>query len=140
MNKYNLPEGIWNRIKNNYTGEDLDKLMKLFKIESKYKNKKIFIDGIKFDSIREGNRWCELKILERAGKISDIELQPIFIICPSVIWNGRKLAARKYIADFMYTENNKKVVEDSKGAITKIYSLKRSLFLTQYPQYIFRES
>ena len=112
----------------------------IIKKPNKYRNKKITIDGIKFDSIKEGNRWCELKILEKAGEISEIVLQPSFDICPQVRWNGKTLRKRVYVSDFMYTENGKKVVEDSKGYRNKIYLLKRSLFLSQYPQYVFRET
>lgn len=112
----------------------------LYPKTNKYRNKKITIDGHTFPSMKEANRYCELKILEKAGKISELELQPVFIICPAVKWNGKKLTARKYISDFMYTENGKKVVEDSKGFRNKTYLLKRSLFLTQYPEYVFKES
>lgn len=107
--------------------------------KNKYRNKNITIDGHTFPSLKEANRYCELKILLKAGEISDLTLQPSFDICPQVKWNGRTLRKRIYIADFMYIENGKKVVEDSKGAITKIYSLKRSLFLSHYPEYNFRE-
>ena len=108
--------------------------------QNKYKNKKVTIDGYIFDSIKEGNHFCELKIRLLAGEIFDLILQPSFIICPSVRWNGRKLAARKYIADFQYDENGKTVVEDCKGYVNQLYSLKRSLFLSKYPQYLFRET
>ena len=107
---------------------------------NKYFNKKVTIDGHTFDSMKEANRYCELQILEKAGKISEIELQPSFDICPQVRWNGRTLRKLRYISDFMYTEDGKKIVEDCKGFRNKVYLLKRSLFLTQYPQYLFRES
>lgn len=113
----------------------LDELKKI----NKYRNQYITIDDHTFPSKKEANRYSELKILERVGKISKLELQPSFDICPQVKWNGRTLRKRVYIADFMYIENGKKVVEDAKGVITKIYSLKRSLFLSQYPEFDFRE-
>ena len=142
MNKYDIPEGILNRIKNNYTEEDLEKMQKLSKKQNKYRNKKITIDGHTFPSIKEGNRYCELKILLKAGEISELILQPSFIICPSVVWNGRKICTKKYIADFQYCVDglkSLKVVEDVKGKRTVVYMLKRSLFLSQYPEYDFRE-
>lgn len=108
----------------------------------KYRNKKITIDGHTFPSIKEGNRYCELKILLKAGEISELILQPSFIICPAVIWNGKKLSTRKYIADFQYCVDglkSLKVIEDVKGKRTAVYMLKRSLFLSQYPEYDFRE-
>lgn len=105
----------------------------------KYRNTPTVVDNIRFQSKRESVRYSELKILERAGVISDLTLQPSFDICPSVKWNGKTLRKLRYIADFQYTENNKIVVEDSKGYRTKSYIIKRSLFLTQYPEYLFRE-
>jgi len=109
---------------------------------NKYRNKNITIDGHTFPSIKEANRYCELKILEKAGEIVDLILQPSFVICPAVEWNGRKLRARKYIADFQYSIGglkSLKIVEDAKGMRTAMYILKRSLFLSQYPEYDFRE-
>ncbi len=108
-------------------------------IYNKYRNKKTIVDGIKFDSIREGNRYCQLKILEKAGYISNLELQPAFDICPAVQWNGKILRKRVYKADFKYVEKGITIVEDVKGMRTKTYILKRSLFLTQYPEYNFKE-
>jgi len=107
--------------------------------KSKYNNIKTVVDNTKFDSKKEANYYSELKIMENVGLITDLVLQPKFEICPSVKWNGKKLAARRYIADFMYIENGKKIVVDVKGVRTSVYSLKRSLFLTQYPEYKFKE-
>lgn len=50
---------------------------------SKFGNKKYSIDGIKFDSKKESQRYCELKMLERAGQISDLQLQVEFILIPA---------------------------------------------------------
>lgn len=47
---------------------------------NKYGNIKTVIDGIKFDSKRESERYLELKLLEKAGEISDLKLQPRFIL------------------------------------------------------------
>ena len=109
--------------------------------KSKYNNIKTVVDGYKFDSIKEANYYIGLKAMEKVGLITDLVLQPKFEICPSVRWNGKKLAARKYIADFIYWDRFllKPVVIDVKGMRTSVYSLKRSLFLTQYPEYEFRE-
>ncbi len=106
---------------------------------NKYRNKKTVIDGITFDSKKERNRYLELKILQRAGKISGLELQPKFEIVPKV----GKYRARFYIADFLYRVNGNVIVEDVKSAITKknpVYTLKRQLFLHRYGRkYIFLE-
>lgn len=87
------------------------------------------IDNITFASQREANRYCELKLLLRAGKIEGLELQPKF---PIEI-RGQKVCT--YIADFRYWErqpsagkvNLKLHVEDAKGFRTPTYKLKKRL-------------
>ena len=103
---------------------------------SKYRSKKIIIDGISFDSKREGNRYLELKLLERAGKIKDLKLQQQFELQPSFKKNGKTIRAITYVADFTYYDFEKKqnVVEDVKGFKTDVYMLKRKLFEFQYPE------
>ena len=93
---------------------------------SKYGNvKTVTTDGIKHDSIKEANRWCELKLLERAGVIQDLQRQVKYELIPKQ--EGER--AVYYIADFVYTENGKKVVEDVKGMRTKEYKLKKKMML-----------
>ena len=116
---------------------------KLFSIPEKklkYRNKKTTFDGHKFDSIKEKNRYFDLSLLERIEEIHDLELQPKFEIIPAVVWNGKKLRAKYYIADFSYTENGQKIIEDVKGVRTPAYILKRQLFLIRYPGYRFIET
>lgn len=98
----------------------------------KYNNTKVLIDGRMFDSKREGERYKELKLLERAGKITDLILQPRFELIPKYEINGRKVGKMEYIADFQYTENGKTVVEDAKGFKTKEYLIKKKLFEFKY--------
>ena len=114
----------------------------MYKKYNKYKNKKTVVDGIKFDSMKEAGRYSELVLLHNMGMIKDLELQPEFELCAGIMWNGKKLRARKYRADFMYTDTvtGNVVVEDVKGAITQLYSLKRSIFLNLYPEYTFIET
>ena len=93
----------------------------------KYKNEKVEIDGIKFDSKREAKRYHELKILEKAGIIKNLQMQVKYILIPEYrepdIVGSRggikkgKIIEREcsYIADFVYQENGKIVVEDVKG-------------------------
>lgn len=89
---------------------------------SKYRNRKTEVDGILFDSKREAARYAELKMLERAGEIRGLELQPVF----PVAVNGQKIC--KYIADFRYTDRaGREVVEDAKGVKTDVYRLKKKL-------------
>ena len=103
---------------------------------SKYKSKKVIVDGITFDSKRESNRYCELKLLERCGKIKDLALQPKFELQPSFKKNGKTIRAINYVADFTYfdIELNKNIVEDVKGFKTKEYILKKKIFEFVYPE------
>jgi hypothetical protein len=100
----------------------------------KYHNRKITIDRYVFDSVKEGQRYRELKILEVAGKIKKLELQPRFLLQESFRKNGKTYRKIEYIADFMYEENGKKIVEDVKGMETDVFKLKRKLFEYKYPE------
>lgn len=122
------------------------------KYHNKYHNKKTYTsDGILHDSKREANRWAELCLLQRAGKISELDRQVRFELIPAQyeeIYTGEfyQRGARKgepklervclekslvYVADFVYIDNDtgEKVVEDSKGERTKEYVIKRKLML-----------
>ncbi len=93
---------------------------------SKYGNiKTITSDGIQHDSIKEANRWCELKLLEKAGKIRLLQRQVKYHLIPKQ--EGEREVC--YIADFVYQEDGKLVVEDVKGKRTKEYIIKRKLML-----------
>ena len=107
---------------------------------SKYKNKKVEWQGIKFDSIKERDRYLILKDMERLGQIEDLKLQVKYELIPSYEINGRKVRNVSYIADFVYFKiHNKKniqikelIVEDCKGFKTDIYKLKKKLFEYKY--------
>ena len=71
---------------------------------NKYKNTKIVVDNIKFDSNLEATRYKELKLLLRAGEISNLELQPRFLLQDSFKKNGKTYRKIEYIADFMYCQ------------------------------------
>lgn len=97
---------------------------------SKYGNRMVTRGGEKFDSAKEARRYGELVLLERAGQISSLERQVRFELIPSQYRDGRCVErAAHYIADFVYMEDGKKVVEDTKGFRTKDYILKRKLML-----------
>lgn len=100
---------------------------------NKYKNKKIQIDMYVFDSVRESQRYKELKLLERAGEISNLELQPRFLLQDSFKKNGRTFRKIEYVADFKYIENGKTIVEDVKGIQTDVFKLKHKIFEKVYP-------
>lgn len=102
---------------------------------SKYRARKTEIDGIKFDSKKEGRRYEELKLLERAGEIKNLQLQPRFTLQENFKYQGKTERKITYIADFMYEEKKGQVVvEDVKSEITKtpLYRVKRKLFLKKY--------
>ena len=99
----------------------------------KYRNKKVIVDEKEFDSKREGNRYKELKLLERAGEIKDLELQPRFLLQDSFKKNGRTFRKIEYVADFKYIENGKTIVEDVKGIQTDVFKLKHKIFEKVYP-------
>src|SRR4051812_49216783 len=81
------------------------------------------VDGIRFASKREAKRYQDLKLLERAKVIRDLELQPRFKI------EVGGLLICTYVADFQYRvcTDNRLVVEDSKGVETAVFKLKRKL-------------
>lgn len=97
---------------------------------NKLRNTKVTVNGETFDSKKEYNRWCELRILERAGFITELKRQVEYELIPKQVEvyerygkNGKRLKDGeriielpvKYIADFEYIQNGKKVVEDVKG-------------------------
>lgn len=117
---------------------------------SKYGNKKVVVDGITFDSKKEAQRYVELKLLEKSGQISHLELQKEFELIPAqyeMVYHeikgktkteygykrGKCLErACKYKADFYYHENGQWIAEDVKGFKTKDYIIKRKLLLWKY--------
>ena len=96
----------------------------------KYKNRKLTIDGEVFDSQKEARRYEELALLQRAGQISDLKRQVRYELIPTQRIGGKVVEKScVYIADFVYTENDETVVEDTKGFRTKDYIIKRKLML-----------
>lgn len=89
----------------------------------KYHNSKTVIDGIRFDSKKEAKRYLELKILEKAGAIQDLRRQVPYVLINKSSY-GRAI---KYVADFVYYEDDKLIVEDVKGVRTPVYRLKKRL-------------
>ena len=100
---------------------------------NKYRNKKVIIDGIPFDSQKEGYRYKELRLLERAGLIKDLKLQTKFELQPSFKKNNKTIRAITYKADFDYlTKDGRHIVEDVKGIETEVFKLKRKMFEYKY--------
>lgn len=100
---------------------------------SKYHSTPTEVNGIRFDSKREANRWAELRILERAGKIQKLKRQVRYLLIPSQYRDGKCVEREaSYIADFVYIKDGHLVVEDCKGFRTPEYRLKRKLMLERY--------
>ncbi len=112
-------------------------------MKNKYRNKKVVMNGIEFDSKKEAKRYAELSLLEKAGVISDLKMQVKFVLIPAQrepdtvgarggIKKGKVIEKEcAYIADFVYKDLtlNETVVEDTKGVRTKDYIIKRKLML-----------
>lgn len=102
---------------------------KNLKGSTKYHNRKIQTAFGTFDSQKEYLRFIHLKISEDMGYISDLQRQVAFELIPSQKNSKGTERAVKYIADFVYTKDGKKVVEDTKGYKTPEYIIKRKLML-----------
>ena len=96
---------------------------------AKYGNKKVSIDGKKFDSKAEGARYVELKRLQEGGVISGLKTQVPFELSPSIKLNGKKRRSPplRYFADFVFEKDGCIVIEDCKGVVTEGYRIKRHL-------------
>ena len=105
----------------------------LQKRANKHGNVKVEVDGIVFASRREGGRYLHLKMLERAGVISDLRLQVPFELQPAVVLDGRKKSALRYIADFTYWQDGVQRIEDSKSPHLRkhpVFRMKKHLMLS----------
>ena len=113
-------------------------------MRNKYQAIKTCVNGIEFDSRKEARRYQELLLLQRAGAILNLRRQVKYILIPAQyefyerygkkgqeLKPGRILLEKEcaYIADFVYEENGKEIVEDTKGIKTKDYIIKRKLML-----------
>ena len=98
---------------------------------NKYHNRKIVREGETYDSVKEYRRAKELELLEKGGVIKDLKRQVRFEIIPSQRGEDGKVVERAvtYVADFVYFEGDKLIVEDTKGFRTKDYIIKRKLML-----------
>ena len=82
---------------------------------SKYNNKKTQIDMYVFDSTKEAKRYKELKLLEQAGEINNLELQPHFLLQESFRKNDKTYRKIEYVADFKYIEKRENNSRRCKG-------------------------
>lgn len=108
---------------------------------SKYHSRKVYADGMEFDSVKEYERWVFLRGLEGSGLIQNLQRQVPFELIPTQrepdttgprggVKKGRVMEKScSYIADFVYTQDGRQVVEDTKGVQTPEYIIKRKLML-----------
>ena len=97
---------------------------------TKYRNCKVKINQSTYDSKKEARRGEELKLLERASVIQNLRFQvPFELIPPQRDSENKAIRACKYIADFVYQDGDKTIIEDSKGMKTKEYLIKKKLML-----------
>jgi hypothetical protein len=109
--------------------------------ESKYHSQKVTLDGITFDSQKEANKYAELRLLQMAGEVTKLELQPEFILQEGYRdGNGKWHRPIKYRADFrvIYRDGRVEVIE-TKGFKTRDYLIKKKMFLARYPEINFME-
>ena len=115
---------------------------------SKYNNKKVIYDNIKFDSTKEGKRYLILKDAEKKSIITNLELQVKFELIPSIKEEYIKHLKTKdksmtrtlqlpitYICDFRYIKDGEEVIEDVKASpkmIPNDYKLKEKLFFWKF--------
>jgi len=111
------------------------------KKQNKYGAVKTEVDGIMFDSKKEAFRYRELMLLVAVGKISNLSLQPEFVLQDSFRYENKTIKAIKYRSDFRYTDyQGMDTVEDVKGKKTAVYEIKRKMFLKRYPELNFVET
>lgn len=115
---------------------------------TKYHNRKTTKHGYVFDSKKEADRYIELSMLEKAGKIQNLQRQVRFVVIPTQyesyerygktgkrLKDGKKCVEKActYVADFVYEDTNgNRIVEDCKGYRTKEYKIKRKLMLKEH--------
>ena len=105
-------------------------------IKQKYKNISTVIDGITFQSRKEGKRYSKLLLLARAGKITNLTLQPKYELLAPFKHEGKTIRAIYYVADFRYVQDGEIIVEDVKGFLTDVYKLKKKMFLSLYGEFL----
>lgn len=84
-----------------------------------------------YDSRKEHHRANQLKLMQRAGIITNLREQVKYVLIPPQRNAQGRLLEREcsYYADFVYDKNGVTIVEDTKGIRTKEYIIKRKLML-----------
>jgi len=134
MTWQNLPQHLESRIVSEISPRECIKQK-----QNKYRNNKPYKYGRTWDSNKELQYYETLLLLEKIGEISDIELQPRFLLLDTLRYHGKTYRKRFYIPDFKYLNNltNKITIVDIKASIKltnslSTYTIKRHLFLSIY--------
>lgn len=96
----------------------------------KYRSQRETVDGITFDSRREARRWRQLRLMERAGEIRDLERQVVLELegrdGPLRTRTGKTM---RITVDFRYFDValGLTVWEDCKGFATRDYEVRRAV-------------
>lgn len=111
------------------------------KRRGKYNNRKVEADGYTFDSQAEYRRYCELKLMQQAGEISNLRVHTRWELLAAFrrkdgVW--QRAITYEDDSDYVETATGKFVVEDVKGARTQVFRLKEKLFRANYPDFDFR--
>ena len=104
--------------------------------------RRVEVNGTKYGSMKEAARGEELKILAQNGVIYELRFQVPFLLQPSFKIEGRTERKIEYIADAVYVDNGRLVVEDTKSEYTRkdpVFRIKKKLLLFKYPDIVFRE-
>lgn len=115
--------------------------------QSKYRNVKVEVDGIKFDSKKEAARYHELMLMLAAGQISDLKLHETFVLQRAfTTTSGERIQAITYTPDFTYVKHtksettglnwNQAIAEDVKASAKfqdPVYKMKKKMFIRDYP-------
>jgi hypothetical protein len=112
----------------------MDKQFRREVAKTKFRNVRVTVDGIDFQSKHEAHRYQELRLMEKAGMIRNLELQRPFALTV----NGYPVCV--YLADFTYDQLEKRgsgeswqmVTEDAKGMRTPVYVIKKKLMRAIY--------
>lgn len=100
-------------------------------MSSKFRNVPTVLNGIKFSSQLEAERYAELQLLVRSGEARDLRLQVRYELVPAVRFPGarRETTGIDYVADFVYFDcrRNREVIEDAKGMRTRVFLMKRHM-------------
>lgn len=109
---------------------DGEQLRALVRKPHKYRAEPVVIEGLRFGSRKEGERWQTLRYAEGAGLIRNLRRQVRFPLCVGPVRIGF------YVADFVYEQGGAEVVEDCKGMRLPLYTWKKKHFEAQYQREI----